>query len=79
MSRITLLTECHTLYIVLACLPQAGYNTLKIKWYKVRYTELEISNIERRTPNVELKHPITRMPYLVLACLPQAGYNILDT
>ncbi len=34
---------------------------------------------ERRTPNVELKHPITRMPYLVLACLRQAGYNILDT
>ena len=47
--------------------------------YEVRGTELKISNAERRTPNVELKHPITRMPYLVLACLPQAGYNILDT
>ena len=37
-----------TLYFVLACLPQAGYNTLKIKWYKVRYTGLKISNAECR-------------------------------
>jgi hypothetical protein len=63
---------------------EQNYPTNRMSYFVLRTSYLVhlkygIGNIERRTPNVELKHPITRMPYFVLACLPQAGYNILDT